>query len=175
MAISFQDIPQFPSAHYRVNVPWKSLESTLADYLSGCPPLNMDPDYQRAHVWTEAQQVRYVEYVLRGGEVGRNITFNCPGWMGDFEGPFELVDGKQRLEAVRRFMRGDLVVFGHSFPEFTGVMRMHLSDFTFCVCSIPTRAEILELYLNINAGGTPHTSAELDRVRALYHKAKRGG
>jgi hypothetical protein len=30
-----------------------------------------------------------------------------------------------------------------------------------------TRKETLQLYLNINAGGTPHTQEELNQVRVL--------
>lgn len=40
-----------------------------------------------------------------------NITWNAPGWPAG-DAPIELVDGKQRLEAVRKFIRGDLEAYG---------------------------------------------------------------
>jgi len=120
--MKFSDIPQFPRAHYQVNVSWEYLEETVEWYLAlELAPLDLNPDFQRAHVWTEAQQRAYVEYVLRGGEVGRTLTFNCPGWMNDFRGPYVIVDGKQRLEAARKFVRGELKVFGQTYAEFGGV------------------------------------------------------
>ena len=128
--------------------------------------LNLDPDFQRAHVWTPAQQTAYIEYMLQGGEVGRNITFNHTGWGGSYRGTFEIVDGKQRIEAVRAFMRDEVTAFGRKFSEFEGRLN-HTHNFRFRVTELQTRAEILRLYLNINAGGTPHTDEELDRVRAL--------
>jgi len=166
----FNDIPRFPRASYTVDVPWDHLENHLASWDDPKGKLVLDPDFQRAHVWTRAQQVAYVEYKLQGGEVGGNIVLNCPRWMEYGEhrkDPIELVDGKQRLEAVRAFMRSEFPVFGHAFAEYTD--RLHPFDFTFkfCVCKLTTRAEILQLYLNINAGGTPHTAAEINKVRAM--------
>ena len=44
--------------------------------------------------------------------------------------------------------------------------------FKFRVCVLPTRKEVLQLYLNINAGGTPHTEEELNLVHAMLQKEK---
>jgi hypothetical protein len=166
---NFSDIKLFPRAHYEIDVGWGYVESILEDWgnTSYGYSLNLDPPYQRAHVWTREQQIAYVEYCLRGGEVGRNITWNCSTWGTTYSTPVELVDGKQRLEAVRSFMRGDLPAFGHTYPEWTGTIRMVVTGFKFRVCALPTQEEVLQLYLNINAGGTPHTQEELDRVRAM--------
>lgn len=156
-------IPQFPRAHYEIDVPWGSIERSLVSFSEGVS-LGLDPDYQRAHVWTEDQQRAYVAYVLQGGEVGRNITWNAPGWPSRMES-IELVDGKQRLNAVRTFMRGDLEVFGMRYTH-SDRLRLAGPGFRFRVCSLD-RPGVLQLYLNINAGGTPHTADELNKVRAL--------
>lgn len=173
--MNFSDIPQLPTAHYEIDVGWDYLERQLEswdDHSNGMGGLNLDPDYQRAHVWTPAQRIAYVEYMLSGGEVGKIITWNCADWGTTYQSPVELVDGKQRLEAVRAFMRNDLSVFGHLKSEFTGHLRIFNAGFKFRVCSLKTRAEVLDLYLNINAGGTPHTKEELERVWALRKEAE---
>lgn len=171
---TFRSIPQFPTAHYEVDSSWRFLESTLESWGNtgkGLGGVNLDPDYQRGHVWTRAQQIAYVEYQLMGGEVGKVIIWNSPDWMGSWKRPTELVDGKQRLEAVRAFMRDEFPVFGHLFSSFTDKLDVMLT-FKFRVCKMETRAEILRLYLNINAGGTPHSEEELDRVRKMLKKAE---
>lgn len=171
--MKFSDIPSFPRFHYSVNVPWESVDKTLEDYAKD--GLDMDPDFQRAHVWTEQQQASYIEYMLRGGEVGRRIIFNNEAGVDDpWWGKMILIDGKQRLEAVRKFLNDEIRTFGHLFSEFEGRMRIFQNDFVFCVCNLRTRADILQLYLNINAGGTPHTQEELDRVRELLRKETGG-
>lgn len=172
----FRDIPQLPQAHYKIDVEWGHLEEQLEDWAEEAGGefggLDLDPDYQRGHVWTPEQQVAYVEYTLMGGEVGRRITWNSPDWMGSWKRPTELVDGKQRLEAVRSFLRDEIPAFGAKFSEYTDKLRMMGPRFEFQICKLDTREEILQLYLNINAGGTPHTQDELDRVRALLEKER---
>jgi hypothetical protein len=161
----FKDIPPFTrSADYRVNVGLDFLQESLRGYLE--QGLDMDPDFQRAHVWTEEQQVRFVEYLLRDGVSGRVIYFNHPGWMGDWKGAFVLVDGKQRLEACLKFLRGDLRVFGHIRPEFKDRISFSIG-LVFAVNNLKTRAEVLQWYLDLNTGGTVHTDVEIDKVRRL--------
>lgn len=160
------DIPMFPRTSYQVSVAWKDLERLVASWMRDYG-LDLDPPFQRTHVWTRAQQTAYVEYELQGGEVGRTITFNCPGWQHGPEGRMEIVDGKQRVEAVRAFLRDDFPVFGRRCSEWSGSMRLAHGGFEWRVMELSSRADLLRLYLSINGGGTPHTLAELERVRAL--------
>jgi len=179
--LTFGRIPQFPSAHYEVNVDWEEQEHHIARMVRAYD-LDLTPEFQREHVWTDAQRARYIEYVLRGGEVGRNLTFNCPGWQsGTSKGRLVIVDGKQRLEAVRRFLRGEIAVFDSNagggedgVPRRPGGWRCSELGtlplglgFRWRICSLDTEEEVLDLYLNINAGGTPHTKEELEKVRAM--------
>jgi len=176
----FKDIPQLTRAHYQVNVNWAYLEGHIAHaqdpkYVEeGMAVLDLEPDFQRAHVWNEAQQSSYVEWILKGGESGKELLFNCTGWSGSYEGPYVLVDGLQRLTAVRKFMRNELKAFGHTLEELGGVkaMRMTRCDFLWRVASLDTRAEVLQWYLQVNSGGVVHTSDELDRVREMLKKEK---
>jgi len=162
----FRDIPPFTrTANYRVNIDLESLPWSIQGYLDK-HGLDMDPDFQRAHVWTEDQQVRFVEYLLRDGVSGRVIYFNHPGWMSDWKGDFVLVDGKQRLEACLRFLRGELRVFGHLRPEFEDRISC-LTGLVFAVNNLRTRAEVLQWYLDLNTGGTVHTDAEIEKVKRL--------
>lgn len=167
--VRFQDIKTFPLCPYRCDVDWSSLEWYIerqSDRNEGS--LNLDPDFQRAHVWTPEQQISYVEYILRGGTSGKELYFNCPDYSkGSIEGPYVIVDGKQRLEAVRAFMREDIPAFGHLRTEYSDKPDMLTARFSWNIGGLRTRAEVLEWYLNFNAGGTVHTQAELDRVREL--------
>jgi hypothetical protein len=174
--MKFNDIPQLTnSGHYQVNASWGYLEQMLAGYMEpGCGAiLDLEPDFQRGHVWTPEQQTAYVEFCLRGGSSGREILFNCVGWESDYRGPFVIVDGKQRLHAVRQFLANKVPVFGgHLYQEFTDSLRMCHSDFIFRINNLKTRKAVLTWYLELNGGGTPHTKDELDRVKELLQKEK---
>lgn len=166
--MDFQDIPQFPKAHYTIDVEWKELHRFLTEQ---CDGLDLDPDYQRAHVWTEQQKRAYIEYMLQGGEVARTVIVNAPHWEPDSYRGATLVDGKQRISAILDFMGNRLQIFGgHRYCDFTGYIRLVNGRLKWCVVSLSSRAQLLQLYLNINAGGTPHAQEEINRVRDLLAK-----
>jgi hypothetical protein len=161
----FQDIPQFPHCSYRCDVSWTYLDWHIEKEREG--GLDLDPDFQRAHVWTPDQQSKYVEYILQGGTSGKELYFNCKDWHRGGRELYVIVDGKQRLEAVREFMRNNVTAFGYRFHHFTDKPDILTARFSWNVASLNTRAEVLQWYLNFNSGGTVHTEEELARVRAL--------
>jgi hypothetical protein len=165
-----RDIPQFPKAHWEVDIFWDRLEVELGYALE--IGLDLNPDFQRGHVWTESQQREYVEYVLQGGEAGKSILFNCPRWPSRSEN-YVILDGLQRLTAVRRFLADDLAVFGHRRRDWTGPLRYYAA-FRWRILSLPDRPSVLRYYLAMNGGGTPHSPAELDKVKKLLAAAEGG-
>lgn len=154
---------------YQVHIDFRFLESTLDNYVNenNC---DLNPSFQRAHVWNRAQQTAFVEHTIRGGGRGSNIIrFN------NFGGHWRrmvLVDGKQRLEAVRSFMRNEFPVFGELyFKNFEGPQPLHLC-LIFMVNTLTSDKDVLKWYLEINEGGTPHTKEELDKVRNMLKDAE---
>jgi len=168
--MKYSDIPKLTQdGNYRVNIGWDSLQHTLHRYQHDkLAKLDIDPDFQRGHVWTEEQQIKYVEFIMRGGSGSNEIKFNCVGWMNSYEGPFVLVDGKQRIHAVLRFLNNEIKAFGHYFNEFEdGKTILYRCDFIFCINDLKTTEDVLRWYLELNSGGTPHTEDELDKVRKM--------
>jgi hypothetical protein len=161
----FQDVPQFPLCHYRIDVGWNFLEEHISSQEKY--GLDLDPDFQRAHVWTPEQQTKYVEYILQGGTSGKELYFNCKDWMRGGQELYVIVDGKQRLQAVRQFMRNEVPAFGHYRNEFADSPDMLTARFSWNVASLNIRADVLRWYLNFNSGGVVHTEEELERVRTL--------
>lgn len=166
----FEDIKQFVrDGQYSVHVGLGYLASTLDDYRKH--GLNTDPDFQRDHVWTEAQQSAYLEYFLRGGRSGRIIYMNQRNWpSSDPNDEFVLVDGKQRIHAFERFLRNEVRAFGSLYSEFTDRPDLVRHTLVINVNMLATRAEVLQWYLGHNGGGVPHTQAELERVEKMLAK-----
>jgi len=171
--ISVQDIPQFPRSNWEVDVGWEYVDRFLDDWRAHEVNVVLEPDYQRGHVWTDDKRIAYIEYILQGGEVSRNITWNCPSWdiLTDPPHTMELVDGLQRLTAMQMFMSNKLKAFGHYRSEYKGTFRVY-HGFKFRVLTLATRADVLAFYLSLNGGGVVHTESELNRVRALLEAEK---
>lgn len=174
------DIPKFFAApNYSVQTNWGFLEHWLEELAKDAlhfkdGGLELDPDFQRGHVWTEDKQIAFVEFCLKGGQSSRTILWNHPNWRGTFQGKMVLVDGKQRLEAVRKFLRNELPIFGGNYlKDFDDPKKLLRSSDAYLILSVnnlKTRKEVLEWYLQLNTGGVVHTQEEIDKVKELLKK-----
>lgn len=167
----FGSIPRLTTrGNYEIDVWWGAIEDTVSQW-GQSQLVETDPDFQRVHVWDERLQRGYVEYIMRGGFAAREIFWNCSTWHRSWSTPVQLVDGKQRLEAVRKFMRGELRAFGYLVSEWDH-LDMMTCRMSWYVNDLKTRAEVLKWYLDLNSGGVVHTDAELERVRGLLDAEK---
>lgn len=168
----FREIPPFMEGNYNATIPLNHLRSTLDDY-DNKYILDMDPDFQRVHVWTQEQQSAFVEHILRGGR-NTDIRWNCPGWMSNNprepQGPVTLVDGKQRLTAALDFLDDRIPAFGQRLSQWEDGIPPFTCNLNFIVNDLETRAEILKWYLEINRGNVAHTPEEISKVEELLRQ-----
>ena len=166
----FRDIPQFTrNGNWESNFGLVYLIQFIDEEIEK-HGLNLEPDFQRNHVWTKEQQIAYLEYFLRGGKSGLVVYLNNPSWNYSVKpeayNEYVCVDGLQRLTAIRNFINNEIKVFGSYYSEyedttrFTQTLRVNIND-------LQTKEEVLQWYLDMNAGGTPHTNNEIDKVRKM--------
>jgi hypothetical protein len=164
------------SADYR----WFDLERATAKLGEDYGGLELNPDFQRGHVWTADQQEHFIANCLRGvvAPSGFLIQFNCADW-GDEDAESDLpkglqcVDGLQRFTAVTEFAKGNVKPFGFTAQELMGTQfspkRIYMKV---AIHSYTKRVDLLSHYLALNAGGTQHSAEEIERVRGLLAQAK---
>lgn len=152
--MKFKDIKPFPNIHYHVDVPLEYVEQKINEEITELN-LQINPDFQRGHVWTEEQQISYMEFLLKNPQSGKEIYFNHPNWMNSFKGDFVLVDGLQRLTAVLAFLNNKIKVYGSYYTDYED--RLPMICLSFNVACLKTRADVLRWYLDFNSGGTPHS------------------
>jgi hypothetical protein len=176
--------PYTGSVRYEADVAGAYLRDFLEDQRKQ-EGLDLDPDFQRGHVWTPEHQTRYLEHLLRGGTTSRTLIWNCPTYDGvalkpDTDAPKEMVivDGKQRLTAILGFLNSEVPVFGGNlFRDFdersqrealspTGRLRLHMQ-----IHALQYRHELLQLYIELNEGAIAHAPEEIARVKALRAEA----
>lgn len=175
----FSDIKKLiHGGSYTVDVPLSILNDWIDSRSSDCAA-DLDPDFQRGHVWTDEQHSRYVEFLLRGGQSQITLYWNHPFYTGsktaasDLDDRLVLVDGKQRLTACLKFMRNEIPAFGHYLDDYSdpndrrGALGMCGARLRMNVNNLQTRRDLLQWYLDLNDGGIAHSKEEIDRVRGL--------
>ena len=168
----FKDIPQFTrDSNYKVNMDIRRIPAWIEE--NEQYGLQLNPDFQRGHIWTEQQQILWLEFFLRGGKSGIDIYFNDPyfqNWgdeVKDLYKDFVCVDGLQRLTAVQRFIGNEIKVFGSYYKEYSDPRMLNSYSLIFHINDLKSKKEVLQWYLDMNAGGTPHTSEEIKRVKQM--------
>lgn len=172
---SFREIKKLiPPGGYTVDYPLPAIPGFIHEEEEALG-LQLNPDFQRGHVWTKEQQIAYIEFLLRDGRSGRDIYLNCPSWRSEVPqgayNDFVCVDGLQRLTAVIRFIQNEIPAFSTLFKDFEGPKSLLDNTLHINVNSLPTKADVLEWYLEMNSGGTPHTKSEITRVSAMLRNA----
>lgn len=153
----------------------------LNDYferLSKSYNLQLNPDFQRGHVWTKRQQRQYIRSFLSNPRINRLVYFNCIEY-GQYE-PSELVDlkpndflcvdGLQRLTALLAFRRNELDIDGHFYKDFTDRPRISVGRIHVNINTLKSKKELLEWYILLNSTGVPHTPSELARIREMIQQ-----
>ena len=167
--MKFSEITKFTQRpSYHVNVGLDYIENWIQDNINELN-LQLNPDFQRGHVWTKEQQTAYMEYLLQGGQSGRDFYFNKIGGMlhfTDLKSEFVCVDGLQRITAIFAFIHNEIPVFGHYCNQFDG-LRMAGVMFSMYVNDLKSKKDVLKWYIEMNSGGTPHTKEEIERVRKM--------
>lgn len=127
------------------------------------------PPWQRPEVWSEQQKTRFIEGVFLGLGTGYYVV-NGLDW--DSSGkclPMAgwLLDGQQRISAIRDFLNGDLVVFSDvKFTDFSKSDQVRFLRTPFPCFQLEYTGDedvLKELYDRLNFGGTAHTLEQ--RVR----------
>lgn len=97
----WDDVPKFlHGGDYGVDLPHDCVEGWI-DSKNHSWGIDLDPDFQRGHVWNDEQRRLYVEYISRGGTAQRTLYWNSPSFRGpaakhaDLDCRLILVDGKR--------------------------------------------------------------------------------
>ena len=80
------------------------------------------------------------------------------------------VDGLQRITVARRFIHNKIKVFDSYYEEFEDRIRVLQQTIFVNVNDLKTEKEVLQWYIDMNSGGTPHTSDEIERVKMMIQE-----
>ena len=150
---------------------------------------NYKPSYQRNYVWDDEKATFFIESIFLGTEVPPIIMFVSNS---DDIYNYEVIDGRQRYETIKRFLNGDLKlkVSGlqkmSGLSEFVGNSYLDLSEENqalFCDTKIRTieysfigeykpeeeEAVKREIFQRYNSGITPLKTYEVDKAKYFHN------
>lgn len=145
---------------------------------------NYKPDYQRNYVWDDEKATYFIESILLGTEIPPLIFF-------DSEEKMEVVDGRQRYETIKRFVKNEFKLkknglrrlrklANHSFDQLSTKLQDDLWDTKLRLIVFSLRStrynrqkieEIvkLEVFKRYNSGITPLKNVEIAKAKYVHN------
>lgn len=135
------------------------------------------PTWQRSEVWDIRKKRRFIEGIYLGFDPGIYVVNGEEFEKGGKPRPFSgwLLDGQQRLTALRDYLQGELVIFDKvAFPELSLPDRRKFLNRPFSCRELDYCDDediLLEIYDRLNYGGVTHEiSAETAEFQAWKNR-----
>ncbi|WEL64214.1 DUF262 domain-containing protein [Pseudomonas sp. CBSPGW29] len=82
--------------------------------------VDLQPDFQRGEVWSKSKKQRLIDSILRDWHVPPIHVIE-----DNYTGRLEVLDGQQRLAAIRDFVAGDFTLDGNLDPVDSDLVDIH--------------------------------------------------
>ena len=171
----------YRAAHWTQLIPSSSIRSTdivrgsvmnnawfstsLSELLSRVGAgLDDNPTYQRDYAWNASDKAALLDSLCNSREIGRFILVDNP-----HPKLTEVLDGKQRLNCIWDFFTSQIAYKGVYWHEMTQRDRNRIETRIVQIVELRsdkyTPADLMQVFLEVNAGGVPQTEEHLQKVR----------
>lgn len=132
------------------------------------------PNFQRPAVWTQEQQIRFIESIWQRLPLGTYVVNRVSHQINS---PFDalLLDGQQRITAIMAYVAGDFPVMGYRFTDLDQRERQEFGmiPMSYLETKLENMDHIREVYDRLAHGGTAHDPKDATKevFWRVYHPA----
>lgn len=133
--------------------------------------VNMNPYYQRDFVWDEKDEELLIDSIFEGIEIGKFVFIDVLD-DEDNKYDYEILDGKQRINTIRRFYEDRFTYKGKKFSELSNRDKNHFLDLSVSVGEVSnfTEEQKLRYFLRLNRGGKVMASSHISKIENLIEE-----
>jgi hypothetical protein len=142
--------------------------------------IDYTPEYQRDYVWSLDDKVALIDSIMHNIDIGK-FTFIKLEWeervKREYRG-FEVLDGKQRMQALVEFYEDRFAYRGKKFSELSFIDRRKFEDhhIAFAELNNLTHEQVLHTFIKLNTSGKVMDQLHLEKVKKQWeeelHKEK---
>jgi hypothetical protein len=129
--------------------------------------VNMNPVYQRDYVWSPDDNVRLIDSIFRNINIGTFAFIHLP--YRDGEPTYEILDGKQRLNAIALFYENRFPYKGLYFNELNRREKHHFTDYNVSYAEVDniTEQQKLRYFYLMNRAGRVMSEEHLKKIERM--------
>lgn len=140
--------------------------SDLSSVMWQASKAQSSPDYQRGYIWTLEDKQKYIDSVFEQRSLGAFI------FVKDAHYNYEILDGKQRSNALQEYVAGKFSYKDIYFREMSRLDRYSFMSRSVQWATVEkerlTKANLLKIFLDVNCAGVPQTEEHLAKIRKMY-------
>ena len=135
-------------------------------YLFG---LDMNPKYQRDYVWSRKDKEALIDSIYKNVDIGK-FVFVKLHFGGEFS--YEILDGKQRVNAIKEFYEDRLTYKGLKYSELSSRDRGHLENYHIATCTVSecSTKQKLKIFYKLNISGKVMDKKHLDKIEKMIEE-----
>ena len=136
-----------------------------------CFGINMDPEYQRGYVWTDADKESLLDSVFGNIDIGKFVLVRLEGEEYDKKKmSYEILDGKQRLSTLVDFYENRFPYKGCYFNDLSLEDRYCFKNHHISLAEVDTsdKKTILRHFLMLNQTGRAMDKEHLAKIEKMY-------
>lgn len=132
--------------------------------------IDFDVEYQREHVWELNDKVNLIDSIFNNIDIGKFVfvqrNFSVIGKL------YEIIDGKQRLTAIREFYEDRFKYNDYYFSELSYIDKNKFwsHSITYGYITDPSIEIIYNVFIKLNTCGKPMNNKHIDKVKKLLEK-----
>lgn len=129
--------------------------------------IDFDVDYQRDHVWTLDDKVALIDSIFNHIEIGKFVFAQRD--FARLDKIYEVIDGKQRLTAIKEFYEDRFQYKGFYFSQlsFNDRHKFRSHGITYGILENPSRKATFETFIKMNTTGRPMANEDVEKVKQM--------
>lgn len=134
------------------------------------PGVDFDVEYQRDHVWELSDKVALIDSIFNNIDIGKFVfvqrDFGVKGKL------YEIIDGKQRLTALKEFYEDRFMYKGYFFSELNNVDKNKFENHSIVYGYLqnPDKRAIFETFIKVNTTGRAMENKDIEKVKKLLNE-----
>lgn len=128
--------------------------------------IDFDVEYQRDHVWKLADKIALIDSIFNNIDIGKFVLVQR-----DYSSDvlYEILDGKQRLTAIRDFYEDRFKYNGYYYSELSRMDKHKFGNhpITLGYLENPNKEAIFDSFIKLNTCGKPMAKKHIDYVKKL--------
>lgn len=126
--------------------------------------VDFEPEYQRDYVWNLEDKISLIDSIFNGIDIGK-FVFIKRGILD----PYEILDGKQRITALKDFYEDKFKYNGVYFSDLSKGDQNYIENYAVSIAEIDNidKETTLRYFLKLNTCGKVMDKEHLDNVRKM--------